>query len=415
VLKFSTWLLVICLGLFTASPGLASKEHDPYLILISLDGFGWNLQDSHDTPGLDRMAAAGVRAKAMRPVYPSTTFANHYSIATGLYPYQHGLIDNDFPNADRTAWYHLWDRDAVQDGSWYGGEPIWVAAEKSGITSAAFFFVGTEAPIDGISPTYWTPFDASIPGEDRAKQVLDWLSLPDRKRSHMITLYFEHVDTAEHSFGVRSMETDEAIEQVDGYLVTLQDGIQKLDIRNNVSVIVVSDHGQADYQSDSDAFVVSDYVDLKGITVLDHGSYLWLYMQPCNQLRAEHIRDVINKHWAHGHAYLRNESPKRWHVPLDDQRFPDLVLLADPRYRVISNHDRPLRKVGGNHGWDPSFEAMHSIFLARGPRLPAGVKIGEISNLDVYPLMMAILDLPLPDNIDTTSNVLLPLLASPKP
>ena len=128
------------------------------------------------------MPAADEATEAMLPVYPSMTFPNHYSIATGLYPYQHGLVDNDFPNTERSAWYHIWDRDAVENGDWYGGEPIWVSAEKNGMISAAFFFVGTEAPVGGYSPSHWNKFDASIPGETRVNKVLEWLALPDDER-----------------------------------------------------------------------------------------------------------------------------------------------------------------------------------------------------------------------------------------
>jgi len=402
-------LVVLCLCLFVAACSQSKNEQDPYLILISIDGFGWKLQDANDTPGLDRIAASGVRASAMQPVYPAMTFANHYSIATGLYPYQHGIVDNDFPNADRSAWYHVWDRNAVGDKSWYGGEPIWVSAEKNGMTSAAFFFVGTEAPVGGYSPTYWNKFDASIPGENRVRQVLDWLTLPEDDRPHMITLYFEHVDTAGHEYGVGSWAHEVAVGQVDGYLVQLLDGIEQLDIKDDVSIVVVSDHGQAQYQTESDAFVISDHVNLKGLTAVDHGSYVAIYMDQYDLAQAQNIRDVINTNWNDGRAYLRSESPEHWRVP-DDPRFADIAVLANPRYRVVSNREQALRFDGADHGWDPTFEEMHGIFLATGPRLPVGMKTGKINNVEVYPMMMDILGLPLPDNFDTTGNTLLPLL-----
>jgi len=402
-------LVVLCLVLLIAACSQSKNEQDPYLILISIDGFGWKLQDANDTPGLDRIAASGVRASAMRPVYPAMTFANHYSIATGLYPYQHGIVDNDFPNADRSAWYHIWDRNAVEDENWYSGEPIWVSAEKNGMTSAAFFFVGTEAPVGGYSPTYWNKFDPSIPGEDRVRQVLDWLMLPEDDRPHMITLYFEHVDTAGHEYGVGSWEHEIAIGQVDDYLVQLLDGIEQLDIKDNVSIVVVSDHGQAQYQTDSDAFVISDHVDLEGLTAVDHGSYVSIYMDQYDLAQAQKIREVINTNWTDGSAYLRSESPEHWRVP-DDPRFADIAVLANPHFRVVSNRERALRSDGADHGWDPTFEEMHGIFLATGPRLPVGMKTGKINNVEVYAMMMEVLGLPLPDNVDATGNTLLPLL-----
>jgi len=406
------WPLIVCLSFAAIACGSESDEDAPYLILISIDGFGWNVQVANDTPALDRIAASGVRAEAMRPVYPTMTFSNHYSIATGLYPYQHGIVDNDFPNADRTAWYHFRDRDAVQDGSWYRGEPIWVSAEKNGITSAAFFFVGTEATIGGILPTYWNAFDASIPGEARVKQVLNWLALPDDERPHMITLYFENVDVAGHDFGPGTPESKEAVILVDGFLLQLLDGIEDLEIRDDVYIIIVSDHGQAQYQTADDAFVISDHVNLNGLTVVDHGSFVSIYVDSYDEERAQQVRDAVNDNWEYGHAYLRNESPEHWRVT-DDPRFADIAVLADPTYRVISNRDRPLRVKGGSHGWDPSFDDMRGIFLASGPQLPSGLTVGEINNVDVYPLMMGILGLPLPDEVDAKGNVLLPLLAQP--
>ena len=148
----------ICLFLITCSTAFAAgsggtnapgQRDKPYLILVSIDGFRWDYQALYDTPTLDRIATSGVRADAMIPVFPTLTFPNHYSIATGLYPANHRLIGNKFPSKDRRRMYSLSDREAVQDGSWYGGNPVWVEAENAGLVTAAYYFVGTEAPVNG--------------------------------------------------------------------------------------------------------------------------------------------------------------------------------------------------------------------------------------------------------------------------
>ena len=110
-----------------------NRQDSPYLVLVSIDGFRWDYQDLYETPALDRIAAGGVRAESLQPVYPSLTFPNHFSIATGLYPAEHGIVHNHFPNGSRDAWYHIWDRGAVENGDWYRGEPLWVAAERAGL------------------------------------------------------------------------------------------------------------------------------------------------------------------------------------------------------------------------------------------------------------------------------------------
>jgi len=226
-LRHLTWLLLlVSSAVLTAGSGgvnAPDQRDKPYLILISIDGFRWDYQDLYDTPTMDRIAASGIRADASIPVFPTLTFPNHYSIATGLYPANHGLISNAFPSKDRKNFYNYRDPETVQDGSWYGGEPVWVAAERSGMVSAAYFFIGTEAPVNGIAPTYWNAFNYDIRGIDRVDQVIKWLSMPDKKRPHVITLYFEDVDVATHSYGPGSEQSIAAIKRVDDYLGRLME------------------------------------------------------------------------------------------------------------------------------------------------------------------------------------------------
>ena len=360
----------------------------PYLVLVSIDGFGWDYQARYETPALDRLAARGVRAKALRPVFPTLTFPNHYSIATGLYPAEHGIVGNDFPDDRRERWYSLWDRDTVQDGSWYGGEPVWVTAEKHGFVSAAYYFVGTEAAIQGIAPSHWYPYDKTVPGDDRVDQVLEWLSMPAGRRPHVITLYFEDVDDAGHQAGPGTPQLAAAVRRVDGYIGRLLDGIAGLGIADDVYVVVVSDHGQSGYVDADAPFVIADVVDLDGLKIVDGGSYASIYVSESG--RAAAIRDAVNANWEHGRAWLRAETPPAWRVG-DGARFPDVFVVADPRHAVLSRPSQSHRIKPGDHGWAPEFRGMHGLFIAAGPRLPRGRTLGEISVVDVYPMMIEVL------------------------
>jgi len=405
---FATSILALFMVLtaFPASGGpgsggrnAADRIDSPYLILVSIDGFRWDYPSIYATPALDRLAAGGVRAESLRPVYPSLTFPNHYSIATGLYPAEHGIVHNDFPNGERNAWYHLWDRSSVEDGSWYGGVPIWVAAEKAGMVSAAYYFVGTEAAIGGISPTYWHSFDKSVPGGARVEQVIDWLQLSDEKRPHVITLYFEDVDSAGHDFGQGSAELAEAVRLVDTNIGRLLDAIDDLEYRDKIHVLVVSDHGQAGHAYPEEALVLSDHIDLDGLEVIAGGTYASIYQEAPDRARAVEVRDAINANWSHGRAYLRDETPAHWRVT-NDARFPDIFVAPDLYYTVLSNEDERHKLHPGDHGWDPENRDMHGIFFASGPRLRAGQQIGEISAIDIYPLMLELLQIAAHDGGD---------------
>jgi predicted AlkP superfamily pyrophosphatase or phosphodiesterase len=373
------------------------KADSPYLVLISIDGFGWDYMSLYPTPALDRIARAGIRAESMRPVFPSLTFPNHYSIATGLYPSEHGIVHNHFPDETRENWYHLWDRESVEDGNWYGGEPIWVTAEKNGLVSAAYYFVGTEAAIQGVLPSHWHSFDASVPGGDRVAQVIEWLQWPEDRRPHLVTLYFEHVDTAGHDFGQGSPELAGAVAEVDANIGRLLDAIAEMSFASEVYVLVVSDHGQANYVNPESTFVLRDHVDPTGLEVFAGGAYAWIYQEQPDRERALAIRDAINDNWANGRAVLRDEAPAEWHVT-DSQRFPDIFLVPELGHGVVADREVLAGLKPGDHGWDPSNKAMHGIFLAAGPALPSGRMIGEVSVVEIYPLMLELLqiDAPLP-------------------
>ena len=90
---------------------------------------------------------------------------------------------------------------------------------------------------------------------------------------------------------------------------------------------------------------------------------------------------------------------------------PDVIVQADPGFAVIREPGDSLASRG-DHGWSPDDPSMHGIFLAAGPRLPAGRRIGRVSAVDVYPLLLEILQLPAPGPMDGDPAVLVPLLES---
>lgn len=368
-------------------------REQPYLVLVSIDGFRFDYLDRYPAPALNALAASGVRAGALIPAYPTLTFPNHYSIATGLWPANHGIVANNFPGDDAGDWYAYKDRTAVQDGRWYGGEPIWVAAERHGMVSAAFFFVGTEAAVSGIAPTHWHPFDREIPGEARVDQVLAWLSEPAETRPHVVTLYFEEVDETSHRHGPDSPASIAAIANVDRHIGRLVSGIAALAVADEVTIMIVSDHGQSSYRQDAPVLVLDQVVALEGFAVVDGGSYAFLFAEEATEKRLIEVRDAINDAWPHGRAWLKAEAPAAWHVT-PDSRFPEIIVQANPGHGVIATSERDYIMTAGDHGWAPEFADMHGIFIASGPRLPEGRTIEPLRAVDLYPLMRDILNLP---------------------
>jgi len=380
------------------------ERHDdsPYVVLISIDGLRHDYLDLFDVPNLRRIIDGGVRAEALIPVFPVKTFPNHYSIATGMYPATHGLIGNNFYDPERDETYVISDREKVGDGSWYGGEPLWVLAEQRGMVSAAFFWVGTEADIRGVRPTHWRPFDGDVPDSDRAKQVLAWLGEPVRTRPHMITLYFEDVDQEGHSFSPESPELAEAVRSVDSAIGELLDGIAALPHGDQVYVVVVSDHGMAEYGPDR-VYYLEDVINLEGMRITEAGPIALIYVDGTEQERTD-MRNRLAEAMPRAKVYTLDQVPKRLKYA-GGRRLGDVIIIPELGWLVVGRRSRDIPR-GWTHGWDPSDEAMHGVFLAIGPGIEAGQTIPRFENIHVYPWIAGLLGLEPSEPIDGDPAVL---------
>lgn len=388
-------------SLTVASPGSgginsAQNRDKPYVILVSLDAFRWDYDRLYPTPNIQRLLAGGTRAERLIPVWPTLTFPNHYTQVTGLAPAAHGLVGNEFPLPDGESWFRISDRAAVTDGRWYGGTPIWVLAETQGMVAASFFWVGSEADVQAVRPTYWFDYDYEISRETRVEQVMNWLKQPAGSRPHLITLYFGIVDYNSHEYGVGSDKMVTAINQVDEALGSLMDQIDTLPFSDQVYLVVVSDHGQMAYR-DVAPFVLDEVVDLDGLEVVDKGPAVYLWGADAE--RGAAIAQSVNAHWTTGTAYTRQTAPPDWGLA-DNPRFPDVVLQADAGYSVISRSDVTSSVTAGDHGWAPETPEMQGIFWVRGPGIDAGRVIPALHSTDVFPLLIEWLGLQPPDGYE---------------
>ena len=384
----------------------------PYVILMSFDGFRYDYTEKAHTPNFDRMAQEGVRAESLKPIFPTKTFPNHYTIATGMYAENHGIVANLFWDPVWNETYSLSNRKAVRDPKWYGGEPIWVTAEKQGVKTASYFWVGSEAPIGGIFSTYLYHYKQDVPFGDRVNEVLRLLRLPAEKRPHFVSLYFHEPDWSGHSYGPDSPETIEAVEEADSILGLLLDGVSALEISGDVNIIVCSDHGMTRVYSDSLIFI-DDYIDLSHGRMIGQGPFAFLDMGNRESAglvkgffkRRAHkkIAEKLDKAHPHMRAYLRNEIPGRWHFRRN-RRILDILLVADEGWTITTRDEyesNPNRfSARGTHGYDNINRDMHAIFYARGPAFKEGYVMPTFMNVHIYPLIAKILEIEPYEKID---------------
>ena len=360
---------------------------DAYVVMVSFDGFRWDFAESGDTPNLDDMATKGVKAERMIPSFPTSTFPNHYSLATGLYPDHHGIINNSFYSAELNGVYRIGDESMVTNPAAYFGEPIWVTAEKQGIKAASHFWVGSEAPIMETSPSYWEIYDGSIPYLERVDQVIEWLKLPVQKRPGLVLLYFDEPDHTAHRVGPEHSSIGRLAAYLDSVLGYLRDEIADLDYGDRVNLIVLSDHGMGSV-SNSKYVNLLDYIQEDWTTSMIGGNPLYL-IDPVEQYKDSitlALSDVEGLN-----AWQKEDIPERLQYG-NSPRFPGIMILADSTWS-IGKYSDPSGYTGGAHGYDNAFTKMHSIFFAEGPAFKSGYTAPAFPNVDVYSIITHILGL----------------------
>jgi len=346
-------------------PNAPQQLSKPYVIMVSLDGFRYDYAKRYQANHLLALAAQGASApEGMIPTYPSITFPNHYTIVTGLYPEHHGIVANSFYDPARKEVYSYRDAKSVADGTWYGGTPLWVLAEQQGMRSASFFWVGSEADIQGLRPTYYLKFDGSFPNRKRVEQVLAWLHLPPEQRPHMITLYFSDTDTAGHRYGPDSPEVAEAVHELDGEIGKLVDGIKESKLP--VDLIVLADHGMANVKG------APIHLDQYGLNpswfAQIVGSSLYPKSDDDAQKAYAALRGKSDKFLVYRHAQV----PAYLHFDSNPREGDPVVVPTGPYFINVSADLRaPEHPPAGAHGY-------RDIYLT--PPGPTGCVLIKIAN-----------------------------------
>lgn len=373
---------------FVTQPQAQNKA---YVLMVSLDGFRWDYPEMYKTPFLDSLASVGVKAKSLQPSYPSKTFPNHYAMATGLYPDHHGIVHNTFYDPEKDRSYSIPDRAAVLDGSFYGGEPIWVTAEKQGVKSASYFWVGSETEIKGVKPSISKIYDGSHGYKDRIDSVMKWLSLPYVERPHLNLLYFDEPDAVGHRFGPVSPETGSTVQSLDSLMHYLFNKVKKLDIRDSLNLIITSDHGMAEI-SPGKKIILKNHLPQKWIKRIKGGN-------PVYNIEAVvgYSDSILKKLSAIGHlnVWKSDNIPDSLHYGTH-RRTLDLHVSAKKDWSVY--WDKPSGYSKGTHGYPPQLKDMHAVFYAWGPSFKSGYQSATFENVDLYNLVCKILELKASEN-----------------
>ena len=377
--------LIYLLLLVTVLPWQAwASGRDTYTVIISLDGLRWDYLDTYDVPFMNQLAREGVKA-VMQPSFPSKTFPNHYTLATGLTPDHHGIIANTFWDREQGVEFSLGNKVTRADGRYYGGDPVWLTAKHQGVKTATVFWVGSDVTIQGEHPTYWLDYQTQqMDYPRRVDEIIRLLKLPEKDRPHLVMAYFEEPDRSGHNYGPMNRMTRRAMEDMDLLLSNLWARIQLLPIADNVNLIITGDHGMTSVDPkrfvDIDDVVpkewydrfCNDYPTLIYASAPEYIDSIYNALQGVDHIRAWKKEDVP--------AYLDYGTNKN---------MGDVVVLPDVGWLFA---DKPSKKQRGSHGFDHMAADMQVGFRAIGPDFKVGYeKPDRFRNVCIYPLLCHLL------------------------
>jgi hypothetical protein len=393
------------------------------VLWISVDGFRGDYIDRNISPFLSSLMEHGVYTRKFTPVFPSLTFPNHVSEATGVTPGVHGIVSNKFYDTALGKQFSM-----PSDPNMLQAEPIWLTCARQGVPAAVLDWPlsqGEEAlPKDSPRAAKFNPrYDPDLTDEARMQKVVDAFRAsfdppadtadPTKPASGPLQLlmgYCHDVDSAGHKYGPDAEETNKAIKTEDeilakivGQVVNIFNEKMHPDQGDKLYILITTDHGMAP---------VRNLVNLKKILGADvpasvigltAGSFGLVYLDSVPGAEREGVKQKIAENLRkipYAKFWLREELPSHWQ-PANATRTGDIVVSLDPGYDFTGKPDAPEsaaietdpRALKGMHGYDPALEPAMLGFavLSRYGSDKPGVDLGVVDNLRIHPTVAKLL------------------------
>jgi len=235
------------------------------LLVLSIDAmFTENIERLKEYPALQPFFDRCLTARNMAPIYPALTYPCHVSIVSGNGPAVHGVYHNleCVPNAK------------FQDWKWYYTDihckTLFDYFREAGCTTSAIFWpVSANAPVDYLVPEIWSYTDdpvniikATSGGKvdhiiERHREDVDFTSkfrldrfakdcavdIVDEFDPDVMFLHLSLVDSTRHGFGIRHQKVDEAFDQCVEWLIEVLEHVSQKTPLEELSLVILGDHG----------------------------------------------------------------------------------------------------------------------------------------------------------------------------
>lgn len=353
------------------------------VLLVSFDGFRWDYLYRVPTPNFHYVMKYGVHVKQVTNIFITKTYPNHYTLVTGLFAENHGIVANDMYDPILNKSFSL-DKMTIYDSEfWEEATPIWITNQRAGRSSGAAMWPGADVKIHNSFATHYMPYNESVSFEDRVAKIIEWFT--SKEPINLGLLYWEDPDDMGHHLGPESPLMGPVISDIDNKLGYLIQMLKKAKLWNILNLIITSDHGMTQC-SEERIIELDQYLDKDHYILIDQSPVAAI-------LPKEGKLDEVYEALAHAHpnltVYKREEIPERWRYKYNP-RIQPIIAVADGGWYILQNKSDNF--LLGNHGYDNALADMHPIFLAHGPAFRENFTKEAMNSTDLYPLLCHLLN-----------------------
>jgi predicted AlkP superfamily pyrophosphatase or phosphodiesterase len=426
------------------------------VIMISIDGLKPEYlthADEHGLriPTLRRFVREGAYADGVIPSLPTVTYPNHTTLITGVWPSEHGILNNQLFDPEHKlagAWY--WYAESIKVPT------LWDAAHQAGIATASVSWpVSVDATsVDTLIPEYWRTSSPADGGNTQDRYLMNTISRPEgalaamearlgpymmgndtsveggdavrtrfaldilrNRRPGFMTIHLSAMDSSEHAAGPFSPEANKTLEAVDGMVAQLMEAALKND--PDTKIVIVSDHGFLNITHTVNLYIpfveagliqFGKHMGYEGETtvVTSWKAQLWsgggvtavMLHDPADTATREQVSAILSKLAAdpnNGIDRVLGENEIRTHGGFPEASF---LIVMKQGYTAGAAQSGPLvveqSALRGSHGFWPEFPEMHSSLFIFGQGVARGRDLGTIDMRQIAPTVAAILGVKLP-------------------
>jgi hypothetical protein len=398
------------------------------VVLVSVDGLRPDIYLEPETHGVElpafrQLMLEGAYAERVEGVYPTMTYPSHASIATGVLPARHGILNNTLFDGNGDWYWHtaamkrpaLWDvaRGKTAAINW----PVTVGAEID-LNFPEFWIPGSERSwrdvMSGVaSPAILETIEAELgPLPDRApdeEPLEDFVFAAasivlSKHRPELLLVHVINTDTKQHRHGREHREVAAAFERVDQAISRLRRRIEELGLSGETLFVVTGDHGFIDVHTRihlNAAFRRAGLIDVapdggirdwRARSWTSGGSSAVILKDPNDAEVRGRVESVVAEMLSGPMGGILTRVSREELDGLGAMPEALFALEAEEGYTFGTNVDGEILTPSddlGYHGFLPGGEKIATGFLMVGPGVRKGVRVPRMRQIDIAPTIAA--------------------------